>query len=174
MQTLVLDQAYRPHRIVPWQEAVCSLFEGRVEVVEVYDYDLHSTSIVIKCPAVVRLIAAVPGRKKGVRFSRINILTRDRFTCCYCGRGPLPPRQLNYDHVVPRSLGGTTTWENIVASCLPCNDRKGGRTPAQAGMRLLRVPARPAFLPITMLRASSVGPIPAAWRPYWTIELEPL
>ena len=80
-RTLVLDMGYQPHRIVCWQRAVTMLFEGKVEVVEEYDEDIRSVSITIKMPAVVRLLRAISGRKKAIKFSRINVMTRDKFRC---------------------------------------------------------------------------------------------
>jgi len=113
---------------------------------------------------VVRLKKPVSTFKKGVKFSRVNVLTRDNFTCCYCGK-KLPAKDLNYDHVVPRKQGGKTVWDNIVASCYPCNDKKAGRTPQQAGMKLLRKPHRPRTLPLSgpMLNLHEVHDL---WKPY--------
>jgi 5-methylcytosine-specific restriction endonuclease McrA len=171
-RTLVLDLGYQPLRIVSWQRAVTMLFEGKVEVIEEYDEDIRSVSITIKMPAVVRLLQAIRGRKKAVKFSRINVMTRDGFRCQYCGR-KLPMSKLNYDHVVPRSQGGKTVWENIVTACYPCNDRKGSRTPQQAGMRLLKQPAKPKSLPVIAFRLNTDS-IPDAWASwiYWQGELE--
>jgi 5-methylcytosine-specific restriction endonuclease McrA len=87
----------------------------------------------------------VPRRQ--VRFSRTHIFRRDRYTCQYCELTP-PRSQLNLDHVVPRAQGGLTTWENVVCSCVPCNRKKGGRTPEQAGVRLRRRPRRPRWTPL--------------------------
>jgi len=171
-RTLVLDMGYQPHRIVSWQRAVTMLFEGKVEVVEEYDEDIRSVSITIKMPAVVRLLRAIRGRKKAVKFSRINVMSRDKFRCQYCGRR-LPMSELNYDHVIPRSRGGRTVWENIVTCCYSCNDRKGGRTPGEAGMRLLKQPVKPKHLPFITFRFDT-GSIPDAWASwvYWQGELE--
>jgi 5-methylcytosine-specific restriction endonuclease McrA len=116
--------------------------------------------------------------RRHVRFSRINIFARDSFTCQYCGRRP-PRSELNLDHVVPRALGGRSTWENVVASCVECNRRKGGRTPEQAGLRLTRLPSRPRWTPLMNLMLSSVRY--REWRPYlnvvdasyWNTELAP-
>lgn len=82
-----------------------------------------------------------------VKFSRGQVFIRDRFTCQYCAK-TLPKHRLNIDHVMPRTQGGKTTWENVVASCHPCNRKKGGRTPAQAGMKLLSNPYKPAVSPV--------------------------
>jgi 5-methylcytosine-specific restriction endonuclease McrA len=166
-QTLVLDQGYQPHRIVSWQRAVTMLFAGKVEVVEEYDEDIRSVSVTIKMPAVVRLLRRIRGRCRPLRFSRINVMSRDKFRCQYCGR-KLPMSRLSYDHVVPRCQGGRTNWENIVTACFPCNDRKGDRTPEQAGMTLLAAPIRPKSLPFLSFCVSTDN-IPDAWATwlYW-------
>jgi 5-methylcytosine-specific restriction endonuclease McrA len=98
-----------------------------------------------------------------VRYSRANIFTRDKFTCQYCGIRP-PRSQLNLDHVIPRSLGGRTSWENVVCSCVDCNRSKGGRTPEQAALRLRRPPARPRWTPLMNLSVSTARY--AEWRPF--------
>ena len=137
MRTLVLDQGYQPHRIISWQRAVCMIFDGKVEVVEEYDEDVRSVTITIKMPAVVRLLRTVVGRKRAIKFSSINVAMRDDFKCQYCGaRHRLCG--LTYDHVVPKSQGGKTNWENIVMACYACNEKKGNCTPKQAGLRLRR------------------------------------
>lgn len=171
-RTLVLDQGYLPHRIVGWKRAVTMLFEGKVEVIEEYEEDIRSISISIKMPAVVRLLGAIRGRKKAIKFSRINVMTRDKYRCQYCGE-KLSMNKLNYDHVVPRSRGGRTVWENIVTACYPCNEKKGDRTPAEAGMRLLKKPVKPTYLPMIAFRIDTSN-IPDAWASwiYWQSELK--
>ena len=172
MRTLVLDQGYQPHRIVSWQRAVTMLFDGKVEVVEEYDQDIRSVRFTIKMPAVVRLLRAVRGRR-GVKFSRINVATRDGFSCQYCGQ-KLPLAKLTYDHVVPRAQGGRTQWENIVMACLPCNGRKAHRTPEQARMQLRKAPIKPAWLPVVSFQVDPACSIPEAWTNwvYWHGALE--
>jgi len=172
MQTLVLDQGYQPHRIVSWQRAVTMLFDGKVEVVEEYDHDIRSVTITIKMPAVVRLLRAVRGRR-GVKFSRINVATRDGFACQYCEQ-KLPLAKLTYDHVIPRAQGGRTRWENIVMACLACNGRKAHRTPEQARMKLRKAPVKPAWLPAVAFRVDSACSVPEAWINwiYWHGALE--
>ena len=172
-RTLVLDQGYQPHRIVSWQRAVTMLFQEKVEVVEEYDETIYSgATFTMKMPAVIRLLRQV-ARKKAVRFSRMNVLTRDNWTCQYCGRR-LSTRKLNYDHVTPRSQGGKTVWENIVTSCYPCNDRKRDRTPERAGMHLKRKPVKPRTLPVVAFHIDASDSIPDAWRNfvYWHGALE--
>lgn len=171
-QTLVLDMGYQPHRVVSWQRAVELLFMGKVEVLESYDDDIRSVSITIKMPAVVRLLRKV-SRKRSIRFSRVNVATRDEYRCQYCGEH-FPLKKLTYDHVVPRAQGGKTRWENIVCACYHCNERKADRTPGQAGMRLLKAPVKPSWLPVVTLQVDLRATIPDQWASwvYWHGKLE--
>lgn len=174
--TLVLDQGYQPHRIVSWQRALCMVFDGKVEVVTEYDEEVYrSVTITIKMPSVVRLLHRVRGKKQAVKFSRINVATRDNFVCQYCPAGSpkLPLSKLTYDHVVPRSHNGKTTWENIVMACYSCNEKKANRTPAQAKMVLRKTPVKPAYLPVVTMRFDMKS-IPDAWVSfiYWNGALE--
>lgn len=164
LHTLLLNSWMQPHRIVHWQDAICKLVEGEIEVLEEYDATVSSPSVTFRVPSVARIKKSIPVSKKGVKFSRINVLTRDNFQCQYCS-GRFPRRQLNYDHVIPRKQGGKTVWNNIVTSCLPCNSRKGGRTPEQAGMRLLKKPEKPFQLPL-MMPAVPIKTAPETWRFY--------
>lgn len=162
--TLILTQGFQPHRIVSWQEAVSLLWTGKIEVLEEYDEVVRSPSVELYVPAVGRLLKAVRNRKKAVKFSRINVMTRDNFVCQYCGT-KLPMSKLNYDHVVPRSQGGKTVWENIVTCCYPCNNRKAGKTPEQAGMLLRSKPTQPKSLPLTPPRILT-DDAPEQWKWY--------
>lgn len=166
--TLVLTPWMSPHRVVPWETAVCLFYMDKVEVLEEYDEVVRSPSIELRVPAVVRLKRGISNHKKGVKFSRVNVMTRDHFCCQYCG-AKHTMKDLNYDHVVPRKLGGRTVWENIVTSCYPCNDKKAGRTPQQAGMKLIKQPVRPKVLPLS---APSIprGNIPEVWAFYLTAQ----
>lgn len=166
--TLMLDQGYAPVKVIPWQRAMQLLFLGKVEVIEEYDREVRSTYLVMKIPAVVRLLRAFRRHKKPVKFSRVNIYGRDGYACQYCGEKK-SMHELTYDHVVPRAQGGKTTWTNIVSCCVECNSRKSGRTPEQAGMRLLKQPKQPVDLPSLVLVVSRES-APDAWRDYlyWT------
>ena len=172
MQTLMLDQGYAPVKIIPWQRAIRLLTLGKVEVVEEYDREVRTSYLVIKVPAVVRLLRAFRRMKKPVKFSRVNIYGRDGYRCQYCGARK-PTDELTYDHVIPRSRGGRTTWTNIVTCCESCNRHKADRTPGEAGMRLQREPRQPVDVPVVMIAISRES-APAAWRDYlyWTGELE--
>ena len=163
-QTLLLTPWMMPHKIISWQRAVTMSFLGKVEVIEEYEEEIASPSFTIKTPAVVRLKRPIGGMKRGVKFSRINVFSRDEFRCQYCGSRKAA-RDLNYDHVVPRVQGGRTVWENIVTSCYACNNQKRGRTPEQAGMKLLRAPVKPKSLPMTTVIPRE-GPHPEAWMHY--------
>jgi 5-methylcytosine-specific restriction endonuclease McrA len=154
-----------PHKIISWQRAVTLLYLGKVEVVEEYDDVLRSITVSIKTPAVVRLTKSRASTKQVVRFSRVNVYTRDAFRCQYCGEKKAMD-ELNYDHVVPRARGGQTVWENIVTSCYGCNDRKGSRTLEEAGMKLLRTPVKPKSLPITPAFRFELAGLPPVWQPY--------
>jgi 5-methylcytosine-specific restriction endonuclease McrA len=171
-RVLVLDQGYQPHRIVSWQCAITMLFRNVAEVIEEYDEDVRAVTFVMKMPAVIRLLKRI-ARRRAVRFSRMNVLLRDNFTCQYCGH-KFPTRQLNYDHVLPRSQGGKTCWENIVASCFECNHRKAGRTPEQARMHLLKRPERPKTLPLMAFHVEDGDALPDIWASYlyWHGRLE--
>lgn len=169
---LMLDQSYQPHRIITWQRAITLLFQDKVEVLEEYDEEIRGVTIVIKMPAVVRLLQKVRG-KRSIKFSRINVAMRDDFACQYCG-AKFSLRKLTYDHVIPRSHGGKTRWENIVMACYPCNERKRDRTPAQAGMRLLSTPVKPTWLPVVGFRVERSMSIPDQWANwlYWHGKLD--
>jgi 5-methylcytosine-specific restriction endonuclease McrA len=171
-RTLVLSQGYEPIKIVSWQRAITLLFLGKVEVIEEYDRNIKTTSMLIKIPAVVRLLNAFRRHKKPVKFSRVNIYGRDRYTCQFCGERKAIG-ELTYDHLVPRAHGGKTTWSNIVTACEECNRRKANRTPEQAGMRLLKPPVQPTAMPTLVITISKES-MPDAWRDYlyWTGELE--
>jgi len=154
----------QPHRIWPWQKAIHCLVDGRIQALENYDVEVSSPSVSFQIPSVARITGKIPYHKRGVKFSRINVLTRDNFTCQYCGNR-FPRRKLNYDHVIPRSKGGKTVWENIVSACYPCNAKKRNRTPEQAGMHLIRPAYRPQELPLTTA-AFPIDQAPEAWKFY--------
>ncbi|MEM8793635.1 MAG: HNH endonuclease [Pseudomonadota bacterium] len=140
---LVLNADYRPLSyfplsLWPWQEAVKATFLDRVSIVAEYDAVVHSPSIVMKLPSVVVLRDYVkPARYPA--FTRFNLFLRDGFTCQYCGA----QGEMTFDHVIPRSRGGRTTWDNVVAACGRCNLRKANMTLREAGMALARPPRRP-------------------------------
>ena len=145
---LVLNADFRPLNYFPlsllsWQEAVKAVITNRVNVVSEYDQVVRSPSVELVLPSVVSLKRFMPQTRK-LAFTRFNVFLRDRFACQYCSAA-LPTHDLTFDHVVPRSLGGRTNWENVVTACSPCNFRKGGRLPQLANMLPKRKPVEPTI-----------------------------
>lgn len=166
-RVLVLDQSYLPISIVNWKKAIIYVAQEKVEVVKEYDRVIHSAKAEWKLPAVIRFITKFMRPRKMVKFSRQNVYARDRWRCQYCSQ-KFPAGELTYDHVIPKSFPNSpgTCWENIVAACIPCNTRKGNRTPQQARMRLRRVPTRPDWVPIFAMKISSSKIVPELWRDF--------
>ncbi len=148
---LVLNASYEPLNIVSVKRAVVLLLKEKAEVVEAAQSRLRAERMTLAWPLVIRLVTYVPlPRRLPLPLSRRTVLARDLYTCQYCGGQP-GRGELTVDHIVPRSRGGTTAWENVVAACGPCNRRKGNRTPEEANMKLLSTPARPRFIAVVLL-----------------------
>jgi len=173
-QTLLLNATFEPLKVVHWQKAVTLWCQGKVEIISVYDRDVHAVSFTFKLPSVIRLLRFVHIKRRldYVPFSRANIYARDEYRCQYCG-DVYPTSELTFDHVVPVAHGGRKDWENIVTSCVSCNRRKGGRTPEQAGMRLVRHPRRPEKAPALRITIG-LRNAPESWRDYiyWNVSLD--
>lgn len=163
-RTLLLTAWFFPIKIVRWEDAVKMIYEDLVDVVAEYDDTISSPSVTWQLPAVIRLRKATRATKQGVKFSRINVYTRDKFTCQYCGNR-FPARALSYDHVVPRSAGGGTSWSNIVTACKTCNAVKDDKTCDEAGMWPLNAPRKPKSLPLTS-PVIDLEQAPEEWRPF--------
>jgi len=163
-QALLLNASYEPLKVVDWQKAVTLWCQGKVEVI----------SVSFKLPSVIRLLRFVKIKRRFdyVPFSRANIYARDNYTCQYCSES-MPSGELTFDHVVPVAQGGRKDWENIVTCCISCNRKKGGRTPAEARMKLLRVPRRPDSAPAVRITIG-LRNAPETWRDYlyWNLELD--
>ncbi|PTX48694.1 5-methylcytosine-specific restriction endonuclease McrA [Gemmobacter caeni] len=141
---LVLNADYRPLSyyplsLWPWQETIKAVCLDRVQILAEYDAVVHSQRAEFRIPSVVVLKEFVKPQKR-VAFTRFNLFLRDEFKCQYCGS----KGDLTFDHVLPRSKGGITSWENVVAACSPCNLKKGNKTLKQVGMRLMRKPVPPS------------------------------
>ncbi len=170
-QVLLLNITYEPLRVINWKKAITLLMLRKVEVLEEYGREIHSVSFAIKLPSVIRLLNLVKRPKDPIKFSRQNIYSRDKYRCQYCGKR-FPSEELTYDHVKPKYRGGKTRWTNIVTCCIRCNRKKGGQTPREAGMKLVRKPSRPTWLPALKI---TIGfkQVPQSWRDYlyWNVEL---
>ncbi len=175
---LVLNADYRPLSYFPlslwgWQDALKAVFLERDEVVAEYDRVVRSPSFEMKLPSVVSLKNFV-SHARTPAFTRFNVFLRDSFTCQYCGSTERD--LLTFDHVIPRSRGGRTTWDNITTACSPCNLRKGGRAPRDAGMHQARAPVRPTMFELNERgRAFPPNYLHKSWQDflYWDTELEP-
>jgi 5-methylcytosine-specific restriction endonuclease McrA len=171
--TLLLNASFEPLKIIGWQRAITLLFAGKVEVIEEYSREVHSVTFSVKLPSILRLLKYVKVKKnRMVKFSRANIYARDKYTCQYCGKA-YRSEELTFDHVIPVSRGGAKSWENIVTACIECNRQKGGRTPEEAGMKLIQRPTEPRWVPnfsLTLVFKNA----PESWRDYlyWNVELE--
>jgi 5-methylcytosine-specific restriction endonuclease McrA len=171
---LVLNADFRPMSYFPlsllsWQDAVSAVFSERVSVVVEYDTWARSPSTRIRLPSVVALRKFQPGARR-VAFTRFNVFLRDRFTCQYCGEA-FASSALTFEHVIPRSRGGQTTWSNIVTACMPGNTRKASSTRIKP-RRLPREPKLGELL--AAKRAFPPGYLHESWTDYlyWDARLE--
>ena len=148
---LVLNATYEPLNIVSVQRAIVLLLKEKAEVVEAAKTTLHSANYAIRLPLVIRLVVCVPvPRRLPLPLTRRTVIARDLYTCQYCGAQP-GRGELTIDHVIPRSRGGMTTWENSVTACKACNHKKRDRTPEEAAMTLRSKPTRPRYIAIVLL-----------------------
>ena len=161
---LVLNASYEPINICAARRALILVLKGVAAAEEVSSHMIHSSRHVMTLPSVIRLLEyrRIPHQTRAL--SRKNILMRDRYTCQYCHR-TLPSAELTLDHVTPRARAGESTWENLVACCHTCNNRKGNRTPEEAGMRLGRQP-RPFSLHTSRHLIRLLGRSDEQWRKY--------
>ena len=158
---LMLNQNYEPLTVCSARRAIVLLFQGKAEMIEPADgLRIRTVRRDYALPSVVRLWRYRRVPYKRIVLTRKNIITRDGHRCQYCGvtRGPM-----TVDHVIPKTKGGGDSWDNMVCACVRCNNKKGDRTPEEAGMHLLRVPTRPT--PITFIQRH-VGVPDRRWRPY--------
>jgi 5-methylcytosine-specific restriction endonuclease McrA len=154
---------------VGWQKAMLLWFQGKAEVLEHHELEVRSVTRSFRLPSVLRLIHFVSRRPKPtIRFCRENIYIRDDFRCQYCAE-IYQTRDLTLDHVFPVSRGGRKEWSNIVTACRDCNQVKGNRTPDEAGMRLVKKPVTPKWLPQSDFSVS-LSTTPTTWQIYLRFE----
>jgi 5-methylcytosine-specific restriction endonuclease McrA len=158
---LVLNATFEPINVCTVRRAVVLLLKDKAEVIEAADWQLHSATSTMSRPVVIRLVhyVRIPRDTHRRKITRRAVFARDDWTCQYCGSRS----NLTVDHVIPRSKGGSSSWDNIVASCAPCNRRKGNSLLRQSGMRLSRTPSTPN--PNVFIQVASPT-IPTAWRAY--------
>jgi 5-methylcytosine-specific restriction endonuclease McrA len=198
-KVLVLNRLYTAVRVISARRAFTMLFKQAAEVIAVEDgqyvnYDFETWTEIadlqrqfepdahawvrtprlhIAVPKIIRLLGYDRLPRQDVKLNRRNLYARDGSRCQYCGR-QFSTRELTVDHVVPRVLGGQHTWQNLVCACVACNARKGGRTPVQAHMKLIRKPYKPRRNPVISMRLGDVRY--RSWKAfldeaYWTVEL---
>lgn len=193
-RVLVLNRNYLPIQITSVKRAFLMLYQDIARVIDeqyqLYDFqswselavEAHHDAVglvdrMIRVPRVILLQLFDKAPRRIIRFSRLNIYRRDQNRCQYCGE-VFAIQELNLDHVIPRSQGGVSSWENVVCSCIECNRKKGGRTPLQAGIKLIKKPTRPNWNLFADFKLSN--PLYEAWKPflnmvdftYWNLEIE--
>jgi 5-methylcytosine-specific restriction endonuclease McrA len=196
---LVLDVDSQPLRIADWKTIVCDELLGKVIVIEYSrDRTIKGVTREYPFPSVVQVLTRFKRERQAIKFSRLNIYSRDAFTCQYCLQ-QMPSEDLTFDHVIPRSHGGKTSWDNIVTCCIDCNSSKADRKPhevtvhwngpvmtfceldntcpgcvqdlATGPLTLRRKPKKPWSLPVVTVDMGR-SRVPAEWLPYWTGALE--
>ena len=176
---LVLNADFRPLSYFPlslwsWQDAVKAVFLGRVNIISEYDRTVRSPRFEMRLPSVISLKDYVPTARRPA-FTRFNVFLRDGFECQYCGDG-FPTQDLTFDHVIPRSRGGRTIWENVVTACGECNLTKGNRLPRESGMFPIHRPYQPSTHQLQENgRRFPPNFLHESWRDflYWDVELDP-
>jgi 5-methylcytosine-specific restriction endonuclease McrA len=162
LPVLVLNQNYEPLNICRVRRALVLIYYGKAEMLENGSGFVNSASCRFPVPSVIRLACMVKRPHSQPKLTHLEVFNRDRYVCQYCGK---ETRQLTLDHVIPRHQGGEHSWGNIVSACVPCNRHKAGKTPQQAGMRLLRPPSPPQanvlfYIPYHYLQGQN------GWRKY--------
>ena len=197
---LVLNRFYAAVHVINVRRAFCLLVRDLAEVIhfeagqfanynfeswrEISELKAHvkgpsddwicAVNFEIRVPRVIRLLNYDRVPKQVIRFNRRNIFARDANRCQYCGKN-FPTSELSLDHVMPKSRGGDSCWENIVCACVKCNVRKGGRTPQEAGMKLYKLPVKPKRSPLLAVKLGN--PKYESWKTfldnaYWTVDLK--
>ncbi len=167
------DGQYNSHNFSSWVDV--SLYKAKSGLPEEDGYEwIKTISFDIKVPKIIRLVVYDKLPRANIKFNRKNIFARDQNRCQYCGKR-FPTSELSLDHIIPRTLGGKSTWANIVCACTDCNKHKGGRKPKEARMKLIRRPVQPRHCPIIQLKLSSNKY--HTWKQfldnaYWSVPLE--
>ncbi|MBI2252262.1 MAG: HNH endonuclease [Armatimonadetes bacterium] len=162
MEVLVLNYSYQVLNITSMRRAIKMLWTKKADIIEVDGKLIRSENLSFKAPTVIKLNYLVNARKfRELPANRKNILWRDRYICQYCGKKDT--KKMTIDHVIPKSLGGKFSWENLVCACLECNNRKNNRTLQEVQMKLIHPPGKPKYHSWIKLNLKS---IPHSWAPY--------
>ncbi len=158
---LVLNQSYEPLSVCNVKKAILLLIMDKAEIVEHHSNKiLRSISSSVPFPSVIKLYRYISLRHSSIELSRKNLQRRDSYKCQYCSKSETP---LTIDHILPKSRGGLDTWDNLVSACVQCNNKKGNKTPKEAGMTLLSVPKKPHYI---MYLKTLHSVVETLWRPY--------
>ncbi|MDP9381662.1 MAG: HNH endonuclease [Chloroflexota bacterium] len=160
---LVLNQNYEPLNVCNARRALVMVLGGKAEVLELNGHYISTTTDSFRCPSVIRLSNLIKRPRPRLKLSRKEVFTRDKHTCQYCGK---LTKDLTLDHVVPKSRGGSHTWDNLVSACKSCNHRKGGKNPDEARMRLLSKPTEPRVSPYYIFLQKLQHSPTEEWRQY--------
>jgi len=166
MRTLVLNQDFTFLGVCDWKDSISAVYCGKAIIEEEFENEVHSVSITMKIPAVIRLkryVKILYERISYVSYNKRNVHLRDNFICQYCSEKKIQSK-LGIDHILPESRGGLSNWINTVSCCSNCNTLKGNRTPQEAGMKLIRIPSKPkSFREIVRIK---LGELHDLWKPY--------
>ncbi len=155
---LVLNATYEALNVTSLQRAVKLVFAGKAEVLHQHERLLRAATFQMRMPSIIRMLYYIRRPRQQVALTKKNVLLRDDYRCQYCGNKANGP--MTVDHIVPKSAGGPSTWENLCCACLDCNNRKNNRTPQDANLKLLRKPRRPKYIPWIQVKRHTV---PGEW-----------
>ena len=161
VDVLVLNATYEALNVTSLQRAVKLVFSGKAEVLHTHDKPLRAATFEMRMPSIIRMLYYIRRPRQQVALTKKNVLLRDDYMCQYCGRKGDGP--MTVDHVIPKSTGGPSTWENLVCACLACNNRKNNRTPQDANLHLLRKPRTPKYIPWIQVKRHT---LPGEWYKY--------
>lgn len=165
MKVLLLDSGWQPVTIISWEKAIRLVFLEKAEIIKEYKNEkIRTVSKEFSAPAIVKVNYSNRGEKNKISCSSSNIFYRDKYTCAYCGK-KTQKNELTLDHIYPVSQGGKRSWKNLITACRKCNQKKGSRTPKEAGMPLLWKPKEPKWSFAFALKLSQNDPI-GYWSEY--------
>ncbi len=160
-KVLLLNQNFEPLTITGAKRAICLLYLRKAELVASYEgIKIRSVTSSLPLPSVLRLFRYVKVNRREIPLTKRNIFRRDNYRCQYCGRVNVP---LTTDHIIPKSLGGRETWENLVTACTDCNTKKGAKTYKDFSLKLIRRPKKPNIFTFLL---NAISEVPAEWKPY--------